>query len=126
MVKNVLIDTINIKKFLVLNPDDGHVNHILFQIIFMEQELYSMIKTDTAYKLYTFLGVLKANHFNSNVMIGLWPLHFGLIFCNPFYLEQFNYIYESRNFGCTKAQVYVFKYMTVVLSWKGTIKPWGQ
>ena len=28
MVKNVLIDTINIKKILVLIPDDGHVNRV--------------------------------------------------------------------------------------------------
>tara|TARA_R100001369_G_scaffold21491_1_gene39066 strand:+ start:20642 stop:20815 length:174 start_codon:yes stop_codon:yes gene_type:complete len=37
MVKNVLIDTINIKKFLVLNPDDGHVNLIPPRKNFMQQ-----------------------------------------------------------------------------------------
>ena len=36
-MKNVLIDTINIKKFLVLNPDEGHVNRIPPRKNFMGQ-----------------------------------------------------------------------------------------
>jgi len=52
-----LIDTINIKKFLVLNPDDGHVNLNSYKEKFHGKgSQLNNIKIKMNYDLYPVLG----------------------------------------------------------------------